>query len=80
MLNSPETNMILERIEDEILNDHYQQLVQTLETTKMNNVIQKGRFQIIDLAKKPSCFCPNHQKDYNLLFLVWGYFISYLLN
>ena len=55
-LNSiPETNMILERIsrEDEILNDHYQQLVKTLETTKMNNVIQKGDVQIVDLAKKP---------------------------
>ena len=47
-LNSiPETNMILERIsrEDVILNDHYQQLVKTLETTKMNNVIQKEMFR-----------------------------------
>ena len=64
--------MILERIsrEDIILNDHYQQLVK-LETTKMNNVIQKGDVQIVDLAKKPSKpFSPNHQRYYNLLFLV----------
>ena len=27
--------------EDEILNEHYLQLVNTLETTKMNNVIEK---------------------------------------
>ena len=44
--------MILERLnrQDEI-NEHYQQLVQTLETTKMNNVIEKGDVQIVDLAK-----------------------------
>ena len=74
-LNSiPETNMILERIsrEDEILNDHYQQLVKTLETTKMNNVIQKGDVQIVDLAKKPSKpFSPNHQKDI-IIFCFFG--------
>ena len=66
-LNSiPETDMILERLnrQDEILNEHYQQLVQTLETTKMNNVIEKGDVQIVDLAKKPSRpFSPNHQRD-----------------
>ena len=66
-LNSiPETNMMMERMnrEDEILNEHYLQLVNTLETTKMNNVIEKGDVQIVDLAKKPSKpFSPNHQKD-----------------
>ena len=66
-LNSiPETNMIMERMnrEDEILNEHYQQLVQTLETSKMNNAIEKGDVQIVDLAKKPSRpFTPNHQRD-----------------
>jgi len=66
-LNSiPENNMIMERMnrEYEILNEHYIQLVNTLETTKMNNVIEKGDVQIVDLAKKPSRpFSPNHQRD-----------------
>ena len=66
-LNSiPETDMALERLnrQDEILNDHYQQLVSTLETTKMNNVIEKGDVQIVDLAKVPSRpFSPNHKRD-----------------
>ena len=66
-LNSiPETDMVLERLnrQDGILNDHYQQLVSILETTKMNNVIEKGDVQIVDLAKVPSSpFSPNHQKD-----------------
>ena len=66
-LNSiPETNIMMERMkrEDEILSEHYLQLVNTLETTKMNNVIEKGDVQIVDLAKKPSSpFTPNHQKD-----------------
>mgnify|MGYP001253282504 FL=1 len=74
-LNSiPETNMIMERMnrEDEILNEHYQQLVQTLETTKMNNVIEKGDVQIVDLAKKPSRpFTPNHQRDI-MIFCFFG--------
>ena len=66
--------MILERLnrQDEILNEHYQQLVQTLETTKMNNVIEKGDVQIVDLAKKPSRpFSPNHKRYYNFLFWDW---------
>ncbi len=66
-LNSiPENNMMMERMkrEDEVLNEHYQQLVKTLETTKMNNVIEKGDVQIVDLAKKPSNpFTPNHKRD-----------------
>ena len=66
-LNSiPETDMVLERLnrQDGILNDHYQQLVSVLETTKMNNVIEKGDVQIVDLAKIPSSpFSPNHQRD-----------------
>ena len=56
-LNSiPETDMALERInrQDEILKEHYQQLMGTLEMTKMNNVIEKGDVQIVDLAKIPS--------------------------
>ena len=66
----PENNMMMERMkrEDEVLNDHYLQLVNTLETTKMNNVIE-GDVQIVDLAKKPSKpFTPNHQRYYNFLF------------
>ena len=74
-LNSiPETNMIMERMnrEDEILNEHYQQLVQTLETSKMNNAIEKGDVQIVDLAKKPSKpFTPNHQRDI-IIFCFFG--------
>ena len=38
--------------EDEILNSHYQLLKQTLETAKLNNIIEKGDVQIVDLAKK----------------------------
>ena len=58
--------------EDEILNEHYLQLVNTLETTKMNNVIEKGDVQIVDLAKKPSRpFTPNHQKDI-IIFCFFG--------
>ena len=49
----PETDMALERLnrQNVILNEHYQQLVSTLETTKMNNVIEKGDVQIVDLCK-----------------------------
>ena len=81
-LNSfPENNMMMERMnrEDEILNEHYLQLVNTLETTKMNNVIEKGDVQIVDLAKKPSRpFTPNHQKDI-LIFCFFGLGISLVL-
>ena len=62
----PETNIILERMsrEDEILNSHYQLLKQTLETAKLNNIIEKGDVQIVDLAKKANTpFTPNHQRD-----------------
>ena len=81
-LNSiPENNMMMERMnrEDEILNEHYLQLVNTLETTKMNNVIEKGDVQIVDLAKKPSSpFTPNHQKDI-LIFCFFGLGISFVI-
>ena len=74
-LNSiPETNLMMERMkrEDEILGEHYLQLVNTLETTKMNNVIEKGDVQIVDLAKNPSSpFTPNHKKDI-LIFCFFG--------
>ncbi|MAI85865.1 MAG: hypothetical protein CMF99_01570 [Candidatus Marinimicrobia bacterium] len=81
-LNSiPETNIIMERMnrEDEILNEHYLQLVNTLETTKMNNVIEKGDVQIVDLAKKPSRpFTPNHQKDI-IIFCFFGLGIAIVI-
>ena len=81
-LNSiPETNMMMERMnrEDEILNEHYLQLVNTLETTKMNNVIEKGDVQIVDLAKKPSRpFTPNHQKDI-IIFCFFGLGIAIVI-
>ena len=81
-LNSiPETNMMMERMnrEDEILNEHYLQLVNTLETTKMNNVIEKGDVQIVDLAKKPSRpFTPNHQKDI-IIFCFFGLGIALVI-
>ena len=81
-LNSiPETDMALERLnrQDEILNDHYQQLVSTLETTKMNNVIEKGDVQIVDLAKIPSRpFSPNHQRDI-ITFCFFGLGIALVL-
>ena len=81
-LNSiPETDMALERLnrQDEILNDHYQQLVSTLETTKMNNVIEKGDVQIVDLAKVPSSpFSPNHQRDI-ITFCFFGLGIALVL-
>ena len=81
-LNSiPETNMMMERMnrEDEILNEHYLQLVNTLETTKMNNVIEKGDVQIVDLAKKPSRpFTPNHQKDI-IIFCFFGLGIAFVI-
>ena len=66
-LNSiPETDMVMERLnrQGQILNEHYQLLKQTLESTKINNVIEKGDVQIVDLAKKPrSPYTPNHQRD-----------------
>ncbi len=78
-LNSiPETNIILERMsrEDEILNAHYQLLKQTLETAKLNNIIEKGDVQIVDPAKKPSNpFTPNHQRDI-MMFCFFGIGIS----
>tara|TARA_Y100000768_G_scaffold97014_2_gene70654 strand:- start:240 stop:2612 length:2373 start_codon:yes stop_codon:yes gene_type:complete len=81
-LNSiPETNLMMERMnrEDEILNEHYLQLVNTLETTKMNNAIEKGDVQIVDLAKKPSVpFTPNHQKDI-LIFCFFGLGIAFVV-
>ena len=81
-LNSiPETDMALERLnrQDEILNEHYQQLVSTLETTKMNNVIEKGDVQIVDLAKLPSSpFSPNHQRDV-LTFCFFGLGIALVI-
>ena len=81
-LNSiPETNIMMERMkrEDEILNEHYLQLVNTLETTKMNNVIEKGDVQIVDLAKKPlKPFTPNHQKDI-LIFCFFGLGIAFVI-
>ena len=81
-LNSiPETDMALERLnrQDEILNDHYQQLVSTLETTKMNNVIEKGDVQIVDLAKMPSRpFSPNHKRDI-ITFCFFGLGIALVL-
>ena len=65
--------------EDEILNEHYLQLVNTLETTKMNNVIEKGDVQIVDLAKKPSKpFTPNHQKDI-IMFCFFGLGIALVI-
>ena len=43
-----------------------------LETTKMNNVIEKGDVQIVDLAKVPSSpFSPNHQRDI-IIFCFFG--------
>ena len=59
--------------ESEILNEHYQQLVQTLETAKMSNAIEKGDVQIVDLAKRPGKpFTPNHQKDI-IIFCFFGF-------
>lgn len=90
-LNSiPETDMVLERLnrQEGILNDHYQQLVSILETTKMNNVIEKGELQIVDLAKTPSSpFSPNHQRDIITFFffgigfaLIFVFLIEFLDN
>ena len=81
-LNSiPETDMALERInrQDEILKEHYQQLMGTLEMTKMNNVIEKGDVQIVDLAKIPSKpFSPNHNRDI-LTFCFFGLGIALVI-
>ena len=81
LYSMPETNLMMERMkrQDEILNEHYLQLVNTLETTKMNNVIEKGDVQIVDLAKRPSSpFTPNHQKDI-LIFCFFGLGIALVI-
>ena len=73
--------MALERInrQDEILKEHYQQLMGTLEMTKMNNVIEKGDVQIVDLAKIPSKpFSPNHNRDI-LTFCFFGLGIALVI-
>ena len=81
-LNSiPETDMVMERLnrQGQILNEHYQLLKKTLESTKINNVIEKGDVQIVDLAKKPrSPYTPNHQRDI-VMFCLFGIGIAFTI-
>ena len=81
-LNSiPETDMVMERLnrQGQILNEHYQLRKKTLESTKINNVIEKGDVQIVDLAKKPrSPYTPNHQRDI-VMFCLFGIGIAFTI-
>ena len=59
--------------EDEILNSHYQLLKQTLETAKLNNIIEKGDVQIVDPAKASAPFYTKSSTRYcNVLFFGIG--------